>query len=432
MAGIFSKIQSGWNAFTDLTLRSILGVTGGGGNMAYSRPDRLRLRYSAEKTIISSIYTRLSIDVAGVDMFHVNIDPSTKRYKSDRDSGLQNCLTVEANIDQGARHFRQDIAEVLFDKGVCAIVPVNTTGDPNLSGTYDIQTMRVGEITGWFPQHVRVSLYNEALSRREELVIPKSYVAIVTNPLYSVMNEPNSTLQRLIRKLNLLDTVDEASSSGKLDLLIQLPYVVKSETRKQQASQRRQELENQLKGTEHGVAYIDATEKVTQLNRSIENNLLVQVQYLTGMLYGELGLTETIMNGTADEATMLNYIDRTIKPVLDAITEAMIRAFLTRTARSQGQSIMYFRDPFALVPLSQLAELADVLSRNEVATPNDLRNIIGWKPSTDPKADQLSNSNMPEDPSGTPALPGGKKPLSLAGSKKPLAIGTGGDSQNGS
>lgn len=429
MAGVFSRLAHGWNAFKNQGIKAILGIESTSplpaGNLTYNRPDRLFRRYSAEKTIISSIYTRLSIDIAGVDIFHVNVDTSTGRYESDRTSGLQNCLTVEANIDQGARQFRQDVAEVMFDKGVCAIVPVDTTMDPNVSGAYDIQTLRVGEVTGWYPQHVRVSLYNEAKGYREEITLAKKFVAIVQNPLYSVMNEQNSTLQRLIRKLNMLDAVDEASSSGKLNLIIQLPYVVRSEARKQQAKQRRQEIEDQLKNNEHGIAYTDGTEKITQLNTPITNNLLDQVQYLTSMVYSELGLTDAIMNGTADEATMLNYIDRTIKPCMDAFTEAMKRTFLTKAARAQGQSIMYFRDPFALVPLSQLAELADVLSRNEVATPNDLRNIIGWKPSKDPKANQLSNSNMPDPPAagtGAPALPT---------KKQPLAIGPGGSAQNG-
>lgn len=426
MAGIFSRVkQAVWNAFSSYAeegYKEAFGPPGYTGTMSYYRPDRTRLRYSAEKTIISSILTRLSIDVAGIEISHVNVD-ANGRYQSDRDSGLQNCLSVEANIDQGARQFRQDIAETMFDKGVCAIVPVDTSADPNVTGSYDIQTMRVGEITGWFPQHVRVSLYNEALGYRQDILLAKRYVAIVQNPLFSVMNEPNSTLQRLIRKLNLLDAVDEASSSGKMNLIIQLPYVIKSEARKAQADQRRKLIEDQLKGSEHGIAYTDGTEKITQLNTPVENNLLTQVEYLVAMLYAELGLTDTVMNGTADESTMLNYFDRTVKPCVDAVTEAMKRSFLTRTARTQGQSIMYFRDPFALVPISQFAEIADVMSRNVIASPNDLRTAIGWKPSPDPDADKLINRNMPQPSTGPPAL---------AGSKQPLAIGPGGDSQNGS
>lgn len=449
MAGVFSRLKSSlshaWNAFNEESFKFPSGGFGGGGSFGngYMRPDRLRLRYSAEKTIISSIYTRLGIDVSGVNIVHVNTDADTGRYVSDRNSGLNYCLTVEANIDQGARQFRQEIAEVLFDKGVCAIVPVDTTADPTITNAFDVQTLRVGEITAWFPQYIRVNLYNEKVGFRQEITLPKRAVAIVQNPLYSVMNEPNSTLQRLIAKLNMLDAVDEASSSGKLDLIIQLPYVIKSEARRQQAIQRRTDLEQQLKGNTYGIAYADGTEKITQLNRPAENNLLGQIQYLTSMVYAELGLTDTIMNGTADESTMLNYIDRTIKPVMDAITEAMRRSFLSRTAQSQGQRIMYFRDPFNLVPLSQFAEIADILSRNEVATPNELRGVLGWKPSTDPKADKLQNSNMPQPGAGGTAQPpsstdpsavfeaSAKNSIKKMQASK-LAIESGGEDQNGS
>jgi hypothetical protein len=450
MAGVFSRLRQSlthaWNAFSDEdSFKYPQGGFGGGGSFGggYMRPDRIRFRYSAEKTIIASIYTRLGIDVSGINIVHVNTD-ADGCYLSERQSGLNNCLKVEPNIDQGARQFRQEIAEVLFDKGVCAIVPVDTTADPTISNAFDVQTLRVGEIINWFPQHVRVLLYNEAVGYREEITLPKQAIAIVQNPLYSVMNEPNSTLQRLIAKLNMLDAVDEASSSGKLDLIIQLPYVIKSEARRQQAIQRRTDLEEQLKGNTYGIAYADGTEKITQLNRPAENNLLAQVQYLTSMVYAELGLTDSIMNGTADESTMLNYIDRTIKPVLDAITEAMKRSFLSKTARSQGQSIMYFRDPFNLVPLSQFAEIADILSRNEVATPNELRGVLGWKPSKDPKADKLQNSNMPQPqppttgPQGPPssanpsAVFEASAKQAVAKMKQQLAIEPGGNSQNGS
>jgi hypothetical protein len=394
MASFTSRLQHGWNAFKneeDTFYKSPLENVG---PVSYSRPDRQRLRYSNERSIISSIYTRLAVDVSGIQIKHVRLD-GTGRYDSDENSGLNNCLTIEANIDQPARAFRQDIAATLFDKGVIAIVPVDTTLDPSVSGSFDIKTMRVGDVTQWYPRHVRVSLWNEEKGRREEITLEKKYVAVVENPLYSVMNETNSTLQRLIRKLNLLDSIDEQSGSGKLDLIIQLPYVIKSESRRLAAEQRRTDLEVQLKGSKYGIAYTDGTEKVTQLNRPAENNLLEQIKILTDQLYIELGLTPEVMNGTADEKTMLNYINRTIEPILDAIVEAMVRTFLTKTARSQGQSIMYFRDAFKLVPIGEVAEIADKFSRNEILSANEIRQGIGYKPSKDPKADQLINSNMP-------------------------------------
>jgi hypothetical protein len=354
----------------------------------------------------------MSIDVSAIDIRHVRVDEQ-ERYQNDIDSGLQNCLMVEPNLDQGARQFRQDLVQTLFEEGVVAIVPVDTTNDPTITGAFEIQTMRVGKIVGWSPKHVKVSLYDENDGERKEVTVLKSRTAIVENPLYSVMNEPNSTLQRLIRKLNMLDTVDEQSSSGKLDLIIQLPYVIKSEARRQQAEQRRKDIEFQLKGSQYGIAYTDGTEKITQLNRAVENNLLNQVEYLTKLLYNQLGLTEEVMNGTADEKAMINYHNRTVKPIVQAIAESMKRSFLTKTARSQGQSIMYFRDPFSLVPMEVIAEIADKFARNEIASSNDIRRVIGWVPSKDPKADQLINSNMPA-------------------SSAPPSIGTGGDSQNGS
>lgn len=446
MAGVFSRLRStlshAWNAFQDEnSYQYPSDPYSGGGSVGYYRPDRMRPTYSAEKTIISSIYTRMSIDVAGVDICHVRTDKDG-RYVEDINSGLQNCLTVEANIDQGARQFRQDMAMSLLQKGTIAVVPVDTTSDPTISGAFDVQTLRVGEVVAWFPQHVRVSVYNEKKGYREEITLAKQFIAIVENPLYAVMNEPNSTLQRLIRKLNLLDATDEASSSGKLDLIIQLPYVIKSEARRQQAEQRRADVENQLTGSKYGIAYTDGTEKIQQLNRPVENNFLAQIQYLTSMVYSELGLTDTIMNGTADESTMLNYIDRTVKPILDSIAEAMQRTFLTKTARSQGQTIMYFRDLFSLVPLSQIAEIADMFSRNEILTPNEIRTAIGTKPSKDPRADMLMNSNMPQpgnslpaqSPSGDPAAAfavATKKNPQLAKAKQPLAIESGGNGQNG-
>lgn len=399
--GIMNRLKHSWNAFVDQnedyrTSWQDMGASYG------SRPDRPRLRISNERSIISAIYTRLSIDVAAVDIRHVRLD-NEGRYKEDVISGLQNCLSLEANIDQGARAFRQDAAMTLFDQGVIAIVPVDTSLSPETSGGFDILTIRIGTVVQWFPRHVRVSLYNDQTGRREEVTLEKRAVAIVENPLYSVMNEPNSTLQRLIRTLNHLDAHGEQSSSGKLDMIIQLPYVIKSELKRQQADQRRKDIEFQLKGSQYGIAYTDGTEKITQLNRPAENNLLKQVEYLTEMLYGQLGLTAEIMNGTADEKAMLNYINRTIEPVLGALSESMKRRFLTKTARTQGHSVEYFRDPFKLVPMSDLAELADKFTRNEIVTSNEFRQFIGMKPSSDPKADELRNSNMPQPPVLPPA-----------------------------
>src|SRR3954464_6505867 len=348
--GLRDRLQHAWNAFTDSDSARNRPVEVVTGSYFGGRPDRIRPRFSTERSIISSIYTRIGIDVAAVPMRHVRTDDQN-RYLEDIQSGLDNCLTLEANIDQAGRAFRQDIAMTILDDGIACIVPVDTTLSPEDFGGYDIKTMRVGRVTSWFPKHVRVSLYNENRGVREEITLPKQLVAIVENPLYSVINEPNSTLQRLIRKLNLLDTVDEQSSSGKLDLIIQLPYVIKSEARRQQAEQRRKDIEFQLKGSQYGIAYTDGTEKITQLNRPAENNLMSQVEYLTNMLWSQLGLTVEVMNGTADEKVMKNYYARTIEPMLDAIVEAMRRTFLTKTARAQHQTIMYFRDPFKFVPI---------------------------------------------------------------------------------
>lgn len=394
MARFGTTLKHAWNVFTNQEDRAKAAPSSVGGGYG-RRPDRLRFRIPNERSIISSIYTRLSIDVASVDMRHVRLDDK-KRYIEDIDSGLNNCLTVEANIDQGARAFRQDVALTMFDRGVAVIVPVDTTINPDKSGGYDILTLRVGEVVTWYPQHVRVSVYNEATAKREEITLHKSTVAIVENPLYSVMNEPNSTLQRLLLKLNLLDAIDEQSASGKLDLIIQLPYVIKSEARRQQAEQRRADIEFQLKGSQYGIAYTDGTEKITQLNRPAENNLMAQVEYLTEMLYGQLGLTEEVMNGTADEKAMLNYWNRTIEPVLTSIAESMRRSFLTKTARTQRQTIQFFRDPFRLVPIENIAEIADKFTRNEIMTSNEIRQVVGMAPHPDPKADTLVNSNMPQ------------------------------------
>lgn len=420
MAGLFSRVkatlQHGWNIFRDGDYMTGLHSNDHGFGY-YSSPHRTSYSsFSSERTIISSIYTRLSIDVAAIDIRHVRVD-SDGRYLNDIVSGLQDCLTVEANIDQAARQFRQDIAATLFETGVIAIVPVETSLDPSLSGTYDIRSLRVGNIVGWHPEHVRVSLYNERSGMREDVTVLKRATAIVENPLYAVMNEPNSTLKRLMSKLRMLDAIDEQSSSGKLDIIIQLPYVIKSEHRRQQAEQRRKDLENQLKGSKYGIAYTDGTEKIQQLNRPAENNLLEQVKYLTDKLYTELGLTPEVMNGTADEKAMVNYYNRTTEPVVQAITEAMKRSFLTKTARSQGQSILYYRDPFKLVPMEQFAEIVDKLTRNEVLTSNEIRATIGIRPSKDPKADKLINSNMPQPPESA---------------TEPQLTQTGGDGQNGS
>jgi len=410
---IGARLKHAWNAFTDQKDRTFSYEDYGASYTA--RPDRFRSHVYNERSIISSILTRLSIDVATIDIKHVRTDKE-QQYMGEINSNLNNCLVLEANIDQGARAFRQDIALTLFDIGVLAIVPVDTTWDPESTGGFDIKTMRVGHIVTWYPYHVRVNVFNEKVGRREEITLEKKVCAIVENPLYTVMNEPNSTLQRLIHKLNLLDTIDEQSGSGKLDIIIQLPYVIKSEARRQQAEQRRADIEFQLKGSQYGIAYTDGTEKITQLNRPAENNLLKQVEYLTEMLYSQLGLTEEILNGTADEKAMLNYYNRTVEPVVSAITESMNRSFLTKTARSQLQQIMFFRDPFRLVPINDIAEIADKFTRNEILSANEVRSIIGIKPSTDPKADQLKNSNMPAPSESVPTtLPNGE-----------------GDSQNGS
>jgi Phage portal protein len=392
-------LKHAWNVFSNQEQRRL--PPSSYGNTSSGRPDRVRFRIPNERSIISSIYTRLSIDVASIDMRHVRLDDDN-RYKEDIDSGLNNCLTVEANLDQAARAFRQDIALTLFDKGVAALVPVDTSISPEQSGGFDILNLRVGEIVQWYPKHVRVSLYNEEKALRQEITLLKTAVAIVDNPLYSVMNEPNSTLQRLLYKLNLLDAVDKQSASGKLDLIIQLPYVIKSEARRQQAMQRRQDIEFQLKDSQYGIAYSDATEKITQLNRPAENNLMNQIEYLVEMLYSQLGLTKEVMNGTADEKAMLNYWNRTVEPILAAIVEAMRRSFLTKTARTQKQTVQFFKDPFRLVPIENIAEIADKFTRNEIMTANEMRQVVGLKPHSDPKADQLVNSNMPQpDPTAT-------------------------------
>lgn len=394
------RLQHAWNAFLN---RDTTSFTRDYGSSYGSRPDRSKLRMGNEKSIISSIYTRIGIDVAAVSVQHVRIDQNG-RFTEVIPSGLQECLTVQANIDQSGRALIQDAVMSMFDEGSVAIVPVETTLDPKVSGGYDISNLRVGNITEWFPQHVRVRLYNERIGQREDVILPKKMVAIIENPLYAVMNEPNSTLKRLIHKLNLLDGIDEQSSSGKLDLIFQLPYVIKTAARKEQAEIRRKDIEMQLAGSKYGIAYTDGSEKVTQLNRPAENNLMSQITYLTSMLYSQLGLTESVFDGTADEKVMLNYYNRTVEPILSAITDAMRRVFLTKTARTQGQAIMYFREPFKLVPVNDLAEIADKFTRNEILSSNEIRAVIGYKPVADGRADELRNKNLNEGKDSNPAI----------------------------
>ena len=366
--------------------------------MAYSyRPDRRRLTHGNERSIVTSIYNRIAMDVAAVDIKHVRLDEND-RFLDEIDSGLDNVLTLDANLDQTGRAFIQDIVMSMFDEGVVALLPTETSIAPNETGAFDILSMRTAKIVTWFPKHVRLRFYNEETGKQQEIIMHKRNVAIIENPFYAVMNEPNSTLQRLIRKLNLLDYVDEQSSAGKLDLIIQLPYVVKTDTRRSQAEKRRKDIENQLMGSKYGIAYTDATEKITQLNRPIENNLLKQIESLTSTLYGQLGITEEVLKGTADEKTMLNYYNSTIEPILSCIALELKRKFLTKTARTQGQSIEFFKDPFRLVPVNNIADIADKFTRNEVMTSNEIRQVIGIKPSDDPKADMLINSNLNQSP----------------------------------
>lgn len=390
MASPLTRLRNAWNAFTarDPTKRQ-----NDYGRGQSTRQDRSRMRVTNERSVIISVYNRIALDVASVIIQHVRLDQNG-RFESVVPSGLNNVLTLEANIDQTSNAFIQDIVMSLFDEGAIAVVPVDTTVDPNVSGSYDILTMRTGRIVAWYPKHVRVKLYNENTGSSEELTLAKETVAIIENPLYAVMNEPNSTLKRLLRKLSILDAIDEESGAGKLDLIIQLPYVIKNQARRDQAEERRKDIEMQLSGTKYGIAYTDGTERITQLNRPTENNLMGQIQYLTTMLYSQLGLTEAVFNGTADEKTMLNYNNRTIIPILTAIISEFRRKFLTKTARSQRQSIMYFKDAFSLVPANELADIADKFTRNEILSSNEVRAIIGYKPSTDPKADELRNKNL--------------------------------------
>lgn len=388
--GFIDRLQHGWNAFMNrdpTNYRYDYGVS------YASRPDRMRFTRGNERSIVTAVYNRIALDVAAINIQHCRLDENG-RFISTVDSKLNNCLNLEANIDQTGKSFIQDVVMSMLDEGCVAIVPIDTTFNPEVTGSYDILTMRTGKILEWRPNTVMIRVYNDRTGNKEELILPKSTIGIIENPLFAVINEPNSTMQRLIRKLNLLDVIDEQSGSGKLDLIIQLPYVIKTEARRQQAEKRRKDIEMQLAGSKYGIAYTDGTERITQLNRSVDNNLMKQIEYLTSMLYSQLGITQSILDGTADEKTMLNYYDRTIAPIMTAIVDEMKRKFLTKTARAQSQSISFFRDPFKLVPVNDIAEIADKFTRNEIMTSNEIRQIVGMKPSDDPKADELINSNL--------------------------------------
>ena len=387
-----SRLKKAWNAFTNNRDPTVLNYQNIGTSYVY-RPDRIKFTRGNERTIATSVYNRIAMDVASITIKHCRLDKNGS-YIEDIKSGLNDCLTVEANIDQTGRSFIQDVVMSMFDEGVVAIVPVDTSFDPRKSSSFDILSMRTGKILEWYPAHVKVRVYNDRTGNKEDLILPKRSVAIVENPLFSVMNEPNSTLKRLVRKLNILDAIDEQSGSGKLDLIIQLPYVIKSDARKEQAEKRRKDIEEQLKGP-FGIAYTDGTEKITQLNRPIENNLMKQIEYLTNQFYSQIGMTPSVLDGTADEKEMLNYNNRTIEPIISAIVDAMKRSFLSKTARTQGQTIMFFKNAFKMMTVKEIAESADSLGRNEIVTSNEFRQILGFKPSDDPKADELRNSNMP-------------------------------------
>lgn len=400
------RLAHAWNAFMNKDPTPNYGL----GQASMVSPDRPRFTRGNERSIINSIYNRIAVDASEIEIKHVKLDKEG-RFVDIIDSGLNYCLDVEANIDQTGRAFRQNSYHSLLDEGCIAIVPVDTTINPKISGSYDVKTMRIGKITQWFPKHVRVRLYNDNNGKHEEVTLPKSMVSVVQNPFYAVMNEPNSTMQRLVRKLNILDVIDEQSGSGKLDLIIQLPYTIKTDARRQQAELRRKDIENQLANNKFGIAYTDATEHITQLNRSVDNNLMKQIEFLTEMLFSQLGLTQEIMNGTADETAMTNYYNRTIEPLVSAVVDEMKRKFLTKTARAQDQSLCFFRDPFRLVPVTQLAELVDKFGRAEVMSSNEFRQVIGRKPSNDPRADELRNKNLSE-PKGSDE-PSEKLPVTL-------------------
>lgn len=406
--GISDRLIHAWNAFMNRDptqeYREYQDIGAG-----YSiRPDRPRFTRGNEKSIVTSVYNRIALDVSAISIQHVRLDDNG-RFKEQIDSGLNKCLTLSSNTDQTNRAFIQDAVMSMLDEGCVAITPIETTINPKVSDSYDILSMRTAKIVEWYPQHVKIRVYNERNGRQEEVVVPKKMVAIVENPLYAVINEPNSTMQRLVRKLGLLDVTDEQTASGKLDLIIQLPYIIKTEARRQQAEERRKNIEMQLAGSKYGIAYTDGTERITQLNRSLENNLMKQIEYLTSMLYSQLGITQSILDGTADEKTMLNYYSRTIEPIIAAIVDEMKRKFLTKTARSQKQSILFFREPFKLVPVNDIAEIADKFTRNEIMTSNELRQIVGLKPSDDPKADMLINSNLNQPEKLVKSIEGAEK-----------------------
>lgn len=385
-----SRLKNAWNAFTNRDPTPSYTEYGSG---SYYRPDRPRLSGGNERSIVTSVFNRIALDVAAISINHCRLDDEG-RFSEYIESSLNDCLSLEANIDQTSRAFIQDIVVSMFDEGSVAIVPVDTSVDINGTDSFNIYTMRTGKVVTWYPYHVKVEVYNERIGKKQEIVLPKTKVGLIENPFFAVMNEPNSTLKRLMRKLVLLDSVDEQASSGKLDLIIQLPYTVKTDLRKAQANERARDIEKQLASSKYGIAYIDGTEKVTQLNRPVENNLMKQIEYLTSMLYSQLGITQTILDGTADDKTMLNYYTRTVEPIVSAIVDEIKRKFLTKTARSQKQTILFFRDPFKLVPVNDLAEISDKFTRNEILTSNEIRQIVGRKPSNDPKADQLINSNI--------------------------------------
>lgn len=414
---LLNRLQHGWNAFVNNRDPTYdykdIGVS-------YSyRPDRPRLTRGNERSIVTSVYNRIALDTAAINIRHCNLDDNG-RFISEVDSNLNNCLHLEANVDQTGRAFIQDVVMSMLDEGCVAIVPIDTTFDPKKTQSYDILTMRTGKILEWRPNLVKVRVYNDKTGKKEDILVSKNAVAIIENPLYAVINEPNSTMQRLIRKLNILDAIDEQSGAGKLDLIIQLPYIIKSDARREQAEKRRKDIEMQLAGSKYGIAYTDGTERITQLNRSVDNNLMKQIEYLTSMLYSQLGITQSILDGTADEKTMLNYYDRSIEPIVSAIVDEMKRKFLSKNARTRGQSISFFRNPFKLVPVNDLAEIADKFTRNEILTSNEIRQIIGMKPSDDPKADELRNSNINQ-----------AKEESTTPSKMPEQINKGGEIQNG-
>lgn len=399
--GILTRLQHGWNAFLN---NKDPTYNYGSGTGYYYRPDRPRLTRGNERSIITSVYNRIALDVSAININHCRLDEQG-RFSSIIDSNLNKCLNLEANVDQTGRAFIQDVVLSMFDEGCVAIVPVDTSSNPNTTGSYDILSLRTGKILQWYPNSVKVQVYNERTGKKEDVILSKKFVGIIENPFYAVINEPNSTLQRLVRKLSLLDVTDEQTASGKLDLIIQLPYVIKTEARRKEAEKRRAEIENQLAGSKYGIAYADGTEKIVQLNRSLENNLMKQIEYLTSMLFSQLGMTQDLLDGTANEQTMLNYYSHTIEPIVSAITDELKRKCLTKTARAQSQTILFFRDPFKLVPVNNIAEIVDKFTRNEVMTSNEVRQVIGMKPSDDPKADQLVNSNINQangrqDPNG--------------------------------